>query len=72
LINIKNKSTGQLAWLTIFLAWAGNAARLFTTANDVGDFKLLAMYLLAFTTQLILLAQFVIYRKPVEVREHHD
>jgi len=35
--NFKNKSTGQLAFLTVFLAFAGNAARIFTTVQTVND-----------------------------------
>lgn len=35
--NFKNKSTGSLAALTIFLSFAGGCARIFTTLQEVND-----------------------------------
>jgi len=36
-MNYQNKSTGQLALITVLLAWAGNVARVFTTLQEVKD-----------------------------------
>src|SRR5690606_13116119 len=38
LTNFKNQSTGQLAFLTFFLSFAGSAARLLTVLYETNDF----------------------------------
>lgn len=58
--NFKNKSTGQLAFLTVFLAFAGNAARIFTTVQTVNDPLLIAMFSVGVFLQGVIILQILI------------
>eukprot|EP01111_Echinosteliopsis_oligospora_P009430 TRINITY_DN275_c0_g1_i1.p1 TRINITY_DN275_c0_g1~~TRINITY_DN275_c0_g1_i1.p1 ORF type:complete len:259 (-),score=49.69 TRINITY_DN275_c0_g1_i1:33-752(-) len=60
--NYKKKSVGQLAFLTVFLQFAGTAARVFTTLKEVNDPLVLMSYLVATALNGITLAQFFIYK----------
>mmetsp|Transcript_39798 Transcript_39798/g.61182 ORF Transcript_39798/g.61182 Transcript_39798/m.61182 type:complete len:220 (-) Transcript_39798:109-768(-) len=59
--NFKNKSTGQLSGLMIFLNFGGSVARILTTLQDVGDVVVLAGYSASAFLGFILLVQIVIY-----------
>jgi mannose-P-dolichol utilization defect protein 1 len=47
LTNYKNKSTGQLSAVTLFMLFAGSLARIFTSLQETGDNVLVVTYLAA-------------------------
>jgi mannose-P-dolichol utilization defect protein 1 len=56
--NFKQKSTGQLSFISLFLSFAGGLARIFTTIHEIGwDMALLSTYLVGAATTGILLLQ---------------
>eukprot|EP00049_Salpingoeca_infusionum_P009835 m.167288 g.167288 ORF g.167288 m.167288 type:complete len:253 (-) comp14456_c1_seq2:110-868(-) len=57
----KNKSVGQLSGITCFLNFAGTAARVFTTIQEVDDKVALTSFLVTFVLNGIILAMFVVY-----------
>jgi mannose-P-dolichol utilization defect protein 1 len=59
--NFKNKSTGQLSLITIFMQVGGSAARVFTTLQEVNDLLMLSGYLVALFLNGILLLQILWY-----------
>lgn len=59
--NWKNKSTGVLAVITVFLSFAGSIARVFTTIKEVEDRLLLILFISATFLNLIVLLQIFIY-----------
>lgn len=67
--NWRNQSTGVLASVTIFLSFAGSAARVFTTLKEVNDILLLAYFIAATAMNGILLAQIAIYGDGKKVTE---
>lgn len=60
-MNYQNKSTGQLAFITTSLAFAGNVARVFTTLQEVKDPLLMAFFIIGTLLNGIVLLQFFIY-----------
>lgn len=60
-LNYLNKSTGQLAFLTVFLALAGSIGRVFTTLQEVKDPFILGTFLLGTVLNGTVLLQFFIY-----------
>ena len=56
--NYTNRSTGQLAVVTVFLSFAGGLARIFTTIQQVGyDYALLSTHFVAAVTTGTILLQ---------------
>jgi mannose-P-dolichol utilization defect protein 1 len=70
LLNLRNRSTGTLSFISCFLAFGGSAARVLTTAVQVpwekGKAMLLVQFAVAAAANFILVAQILYYkRKPV-------
>ena len=65
MINFKNKSTGNLSPITMFLGWAGNLARLFTLMVDLGteDLQIIFFSLIFFVFNFTPFVQYIIYLK---------
>lgn len=59
--NHRNKSTGQLSFLTVFLMFAGCLARIFTSIQETGDSLLIGSFVVASVTNGILLSQIFYY-----------
>jgi hypothetical protein len=59
--NFMNKSTGQLAFITFFLNFAGGLARLFTVMVETSDFMYQLQYILGTVLSAILVVQFALY-----------
>lgn len=62
--NFKNKSTGQLAFITLLLNFVGVSVRLFTVFTEVDDPLILLSILLGVLLNGILLIQTLLYTKP--------
>ena len=56
-----NGTTGQLSFITAYLNWAGNAARIFTTLQETEDMLMIATFTTSFTVNSIVLFQFYWY-----------
>lgn len=65
LLNYRNGSTGQLSFLTFFLAWGGGIARVLTTALNVpwekGKAVMLAQFSVAASLNTVVIAQILYY-----------
>eukprot|EP00349_Pseudokeronopsis_sp_Brazil_P001810 CAMPEP_0202956394 /NCGR_PEP_ID=MMETSP1396-20130829/906_1 /ASSEMBLY_ACC=CAM_ASM_000872 /TAXON_ID= /ORGANISM="Pseudokeronopsis sp., Strain Brazil" /LENGTH=135 /DNA_ID=CAMNT_0049673389 /DNA_START=392 /DNA_END=799 /DNA_ORIENTATION=+ len=59
--NFRNKSTGQLAFLTFLMAFGGAAARLFTVIVETNDMSYMVMMILSTSLNGILFLQFFCY-----------
>ena len=61
--NYRNKSTGALSPITMFLGWAGNLARLFTLLVDLGfeDLQIILSYFVFFVCNFTPFMQYFIY-----------
>ena len=59
--NFRNKSTGQLAFFTFFLGFAGSAARLATVLVETDDFLYRLQYIIGTALNGMLVAQFLLY-----------
>lgn len=59
--NFKNKSTGQLAFITFLLNFLGSSARIFTVLKETEDVFLLSTTLTAVTINFILTFQIILY-----------
>ena len=59
--NYSNSSTGQLSAITIFLVFAGSAARIFTSIQETGDQMMIIQYLVATLCNAILSFQMLYY-----------
>ncbi|RKP21387.1 phosphoserine phosphatase serb [Rozella allomycis CSF55] len=57
----KNKSTGKLSAITIFLMFGGSMARIFTTLTEVNDLIVLCSFILGAATNSILAFQMIYY-----------
>ena len=62
-MNFKNKSTGQLSAATTFLQFAGTAARVFTTLQEVDDRMVLLGFLAGLGLNSLLFLQMICYWK---------
>jgi mannose-P-dolichol utilization defect protein 1 len=65
--NAQNKSTGQLSQITTFFQFAGSAARVFTTLQEVSDLSILAGNSIMTVLNAILFSQFLIYPAQVSI-----
>ncbi|CAD6189566.1 unnamed protein product [Caenorhabditis auriculariae] len=59
--NYREKSTGQLSLISVFLQFAGTLARVFTSVQDTGDQLLIISYGSAAVLNGLIFAQFFIY-----------
>jgi hypothetical protein len=57
----QNGNTGQLAFTSFFLSFAGSAARTLTVLNESDDFMYRLMYISALTLNTIIMVQFALY-----------
>lgn len=61
-VNVKNGSTGQLSFLTLFLTFGGSVARIFTTLQETpDDLIMFYSFLVAGSLNGILVSQFIWY-----------
>lgn len=74
--NYKNRSTGQLAFLTFFLAFGGAAARVFTSALRVpweaGKLIIVVQFSVTTVLNFVILAQMFLYRGHAVVGDTAD
>jgi len=61
LMNFVSGSTGQLAFITTFLNFAGSGARVFTTVQEVNDQLILGGIIIAFVFNLTIFLQMLYY-----------
>lgn len=61
LVNFKNKSTGQLSFLSFLLSFAGYVARLTTVMIETDDILYKLQYVTGTTLTGVLIAQFLLY-----------
>ncbi|EGC40394.1 hypothetical protein DICPUDRAFT_146763 [Dictyostelium purpureum] len=67
---LKNKSVGQLSFITVFLNFAGSLARVFTTLKEVNNPTILASYLIgSFLNGVVLTLFFLYWNKKVPARQ---
>lgn len=59
--NFKNKSTGQLAFITFFLNFGGGIARLITVLFETDDLFFQLQYVLGVSLSGTILLQFILY-----------
>jgi len=67
LTNLKNKSTGELAFITTALQFGGTCARLFTTFQEVPNMMVICLYALSLILNFIILFQFWLYWNNVDI-----
>ncbi|CCW67872.1 unnamed protein product [Phytomonas sp. Hart1] len=71
-LNFKNKSTGQLSFLTFFLAFGGGVARMMTTMLNVpwekGKFIILSQFSMAALLNFIVIFQILYYAQKKRVK----
>ncbi|KAL4480782.1 hypothetical protein ABPG72_001651 [Tetrahymena utriculariae] len=70
--NFKNKSTGQLAAITVLLNLSGCVARTFTVLTEAPDFFVLLNNFEAVILNGTIFAQLLIYWKNTPARAHHS
>lgn len=63
LTNYKNQSTGQLSAATCFMLFAGSIARIFTSAQETGDFMMILTYCVSTFVNAIIVMQLLYYSK---------
>lgn len=63
LTNYRNQSTGQLSSATCFMLFAGSIARIFTSAQETGDFMMILTYCVSTFANAIIVAQLFYYAK---------
>jgi mannose-P-dolichol utilization defect 1 len=61
LTNYKAQSTGELAFVTFFLAWGGSVARTATVMIESDDFMYRMQFLIALGLNSMIMIQFVMY-----------
>jgi hypothetical protein len=59
--NFRQAGTGQLAFLTLFMNFAGSAARIFTSSQEVKEPEVLISFIVSTALNAMLLAQYVQY-----------
>ncbi|XP_054741921.1 mannose-P-dolichol utilization defect 1 protein homolog [Anastrepha obliqua] len=59
--NYKNASTGQLSAATVFLLFAGSLARIFTSAQETGDFMMIATFCASTFANGVIASQMLYY-----------
>jgi mannose-P-dolichol utilization defect protein 1 len=59
--NIAQGGTGQLAFMTLFMNFAGSAARIFTSSQEIKQIEVLASFVVATVLNGSLVAQYIYY-----------
>ncbi len=59
--NYRNKSTGQLSTITVFLMFAGCLVRIFTSVQETGDRLVIATFCVASMMNGLIFGQILIY-----------
>ncbi|VDN99965.1 unnamed protein product [Rodentolepis nana] len=69
--NYRNRSTGQLSALSIWLMTAGSLARIFTSVQETGDSLVILNFVVSSFVNIILSAQLIYYwnSKPIDQKK---
>lgn len=67
--NWHNRSTGELSAISVFLAFAGTLARIFTSMQETNDRLMVVSYAAAAMMNGLLFAQMIIYWRSGEKRK---
>ncbi|ESQ38806.1 hypothetical protein EUTSA_v10028929mg [Eutrema salsugineum] len=67
--NFKNKSTGELSFLTFFMNFAGSIVRVFTSIQENAPLSILTGFALGVFTNGTILSQIFLYQKPAAAKE---
>lgn len=67
--NFKNKSTGELSFLTFFMNFAGSIVRVFTSIQENAPVSILTGFALGVFTNGTILSQILMYQKAAAVKE---
>ncbi|XP_010438713.1 PREDICTED: mannose-P-dolichol utilization defect 1 protein homolog 2 [Camelina sativa] len=67
--NFKNKSTGELSFLTFFMNFAGSIVRVFTSLQEKAPLSILTGFALGVITNGSILTQILLYSKPAPAKE---
>lgn len=70
--NFKNKSTGELSFLTCLMNFGGSMARIFTSLQENAPTSLLRGFMLGMITNGTLLSQIIMYRQPGARKEKKE
>ncbi|WOL10782.1 hypothetical protein Cni_G19541 [Canna indica] len=70
--NYKNKSTGELSFLTCFMNCAGSIVRVFTSIQENAPLSVIMGSVLGIVTNGTILSQILIYQKPVAKKEKKE
>ncbi|XP_055345994.1 mannose-P-dolichol utilization defect 1 protein-like [Paramacrobiotus metropolitanus] len=71
--NQKNKSTGQLSAVTVFLLFAGSVARVFTSIQETGDVLVILSYIVSSLANAVLCGQIVYFwNAPVKTKRGYQ
>ncbi|KAM7517036.1 hypothetical protein LguiA_006619 [Lonicera macranthoides] len=62
--NYKNKSTGELSFLTSFMNWAGSLVRVFTSIQEKAPTSVVMGSVMGIVTNGTILSQIMMYQKP--------
>ncbi|OVA15896.1 Cystinosin/ERS1p repeat [Macleaya cordata] len=67
--NIKNKSTGELSFLTCLMNFAGSMVRVFTSIQEKAPTSMIMGSVLGIMTNGTILSQIILYQKPAVKKE---
>ncbi|KAK9112677.1 hypothetical protein Scep_020196 [Stephania cephalantha] len=67
--NYKNKSTGELSFLTCFMNFGGSIARVFTSIQESAPTSMILGSVLGILTNGTILSQIILYQKPSVKKE---
>ncbi|GLT59280.1 hypothetical protein SLA2020_321090 [Shorea laevis] len=70
--NFKNKSTGQLSFLTCFMNFGGSMVRVFTSIQEKAPMSVVLGSVLGVLTNGTILSQIIIYLRPRAQKEKKD
>lgn len=69
--NWRNRSTGELSVISVFLAFAGTLARIFTSMQETNDRLMVVSYAAAAFMNALLFTQMIIYWQNVVKHKRH-
>ncbi|XP_047982510.1 mannose-P-dolichol utilization defect 1 protein homolog 2-like isoform X3 [Salvia hispanica] len=67
--NFKNKSTGELSFLTSLMNFAGSMVRVFTSMQEKAPMSVVLGSMKSFVMNAAILSQIIVYRKPAAKKE---
>lgn len=70
--NYSNGNTGQLSAVTIFMLFAGSAARIFTSIQETGDMVVILTYIASTLANGVLVAQMLYYWNVQVIKKKAD